>query len=117
MPEPQGHGEEVDMRKEEWFLRELQAHRCWPGLAHRPYITQPGLSSSYANHSLRTQYLRGLFYLVKGWPGKKPLELEGPFPKDDDDLGVKEIEDVLANCYICVFVKVYHRPPTIPHFL
>lgn len=108
VPEPQGHGEEVQMQKEEWFLREL--------LAHHPYITQPGLSSS-SNHSLRTQYLRGLFYLVKGSPGKKPLELEGPFPKDDDDLGVKEIEDVLANYYICVFVKVYHRPPTIPHFL
>lgn len=116
VPEPEGDGEEAEMLREVWFARELDVHRCWPGLAHCPSIAHPGFSSK-SNQPLRARYLKGLFHLVKGWPGKKPIELQRAFPKEDDDLGMREVEDSLANYYVRMFVKVYHRPPAIPHFL
>jgi len=116
VPEPEGDGEEAEMLKEAWFARELEVHQCWPGLAHCPRIAQPGFSS-HSNQPLRVRYLKGLFNLVKGWPGEKPIELKRIFPKEDDELGMREVEATLANYYVRMFVKVYHRPPTIPHVL
>lgn len=116
VPEPEGDGEEVEMLREAWFSRELQVHQCWPGLAHCPCVTHPGFSSK-PNQPLRAHYLKGLFYLIKGWPGKKTIELQQAFPNEDDDLGIREVEDSLANYYVCMFLKVYHWPPIIPHFL
>lgn len=116
VPEPQGDSEEAQMLKEAWYAREAEIHRCWPGLAHRPRISQPGLST-HSNQLPRAQYLKGLFDLVRGWPGRKPIELTQSFPKEGDDLGMREVEESLANYYVRVFVKAYHRPPTIPHVM
>ena len=78
VPEPKGDGEEVEILREAWFAREMVVNQCWPGLVHPPLIMQPGLSS-HSNQPPHVCYLKGLFDLVKGWPGIKPIELTRPF--------------------------------------
>lgn len=116
VPEPQGDSEESEMLRERWFAREVEVHRCWPGLAHRPNTRHCGFSS-HSDQPNRFRYLEGLFHLIKGWPGRKPDNLTKTFPKEDDDLRMREVEEGLANYYVRMFVKVYHRPPSIPHVL
>lgn len=102
------------MLRDGWFARELDIDRCWPGLAHSPQFKQPGLSTHSNQHS-RIRYLKGLFNLTKGWPGEKPEQLRKAFPDEEDNVQMREVEEVLANYYMRVFVKVYHRPATVPH--
>lgn len=113
VPEPQGDTDEVEMLKEAWYEREFQVHRCWPGLPHLPKYTDPGFSSQRGTY--RICYLKGLFDLVKAWPGVKPPELRRPFPQEDDHTALMEIEEILANYYLRVFLKTFHRPSTVPH--
>ncbi|KAE9397091.1 hypothetical protein BT96DRAFT_941147 [Gymnopus androsaceus JB14] len=98
VPQPEGDSEEVEMLRESWFARELEIDRCWPGLAHCPRSTQPGFST-HSNEPLRIRYLKGLFNLVKGWPGEKPDELRKAFPKEEDIVRMHEVEEALANYY------------------
>ncbi|KAE9384923.1 hypothetical protein BT96DRAFT_950225 [Gymnopus androsaceus JB14] len=98
VPEPQGDTDEVEMLKEAWYEREFQVHCCWPGLPHLPKYTDPGFSSQRGTY--RIFYLKGLFDLVKAWPGVKPPELRRPFPQEDDHTALMEIEEILANYYL-----------------
>ncbi|KAE9385900.1 hypothetical protein BT96DRAFT_1006616 [Gymnopus androsaceus JB14] len=98
VPEPQGDTDEVEMLKEAWYEREFQVHCCWPGLPHLPKYTDPGFSSQRGTY--RICYLKGLFDLVKAWPGVKPPELRRPFPQEDDHTALMEIEEILANYYL-----------------
>lgn len=114
VPEPVGESDEAELMREIWYEWDIQVHHCWPGLAYRPLYAHPGLSSSRAQ-SLRISYLKGLFDLVQGWPGDKAPELQKPFPSEDNQLAVSEVEEVLANYYVRIFLNSFHRPATIPH--
>ncbi|KAE9389069.1 hypothetical protein BT96DRAFT_947143 [Gymnopus androsaceus JB14] len=113
VPEPQGDTDEVEMLKEAWYEREFQVHHCWPGLPYLPKYTDPGFSSQHGTYHIC--HLKGLFDLVKAWLGVKPPELWRPFPQEDDHTALMEIEEILVNYYLCVFLKTFHWPSTVPH--
>lgn len=114
VPEPLGDSDEADMLREAWYEREMIVHHCWPGLAHAAKYVEPGLSS-YRPLGYRVRYLKGLFNLIRGWPGLKPQELRLAFPPEDDQVALIELEEALANYYTRIFLKVFHRPPSVPH--
>lgn len=114
VPEPVGSGDEWEMAQEIWYERERLVHRCWPGQAHRPQSSRPGFST-IGDNSLRIPFVKALFNLVQAWPGPKPIELCNPFPAEEDQIAVFAVEEALASYYIRVFLKVFQRPPTIPH--
>lgn len=113
VPEPVGDTEEVCMQREVWFQREAMVHRCWPGLPYRPQYHSPG-ASSVAHQALRLPFIKAFFELLRTWPGR-PDVLKRPFPPDEHLSDIFGIEEALANFYVRVFVKVFHRPATVPH--
>lgn len=114
MPEPMGEGDHWEMARDIWYERERLVHRCWPGQAHRPQTSRPGFSK-IGDNSSRLPFIRALFGLVQAWPGPKPAELCNPFPAEEDQLALREVEEIMASYYIRTFLKCFQRPPTIPH--
>ncbi|KAE9395056.1 hypothetical protein BT96DRAFT_942690 [Gymnopus androsaceus JB14] len=114
VPEPEGDSKAVEMEWEIWLEREVQAYHCWVGVPYCPQYHTPGLSS-YLPDSSRCPYLKALFNLIRAWGGEKPRELWQPFPAENDQNAVWEVEDILANYYVWTFLKMYHCPATIPH--
>lgn len=114
VPEPQGSGDGIQLERQLWLAREAKVSLCWPGVTCSPRYVEPGFSS-LLKQSVRVPYVKAFFELVRAWPGPKPSLLLKPFPTDHGTSLVLEVEDALANYYIRVFVRVFHRPPTIPH--
>ncbi|KAF9073013.1 hypothetical protein BDP27DRAFT_1417480 [Rhodocollybia butyracea] len=111
VPEVQGAEENSEVRRQ---LRDVKRHLCWPGLPYRPEFQHLG-SSSFLKQDVRLPYVKALFDLVSAWPGPKPYLFPKPFPNNPATSFAIEVEEVLANYYICVFVQTFRHPPTIPH--
>lgn len=117
VPEPQGASYEVLLQKESWLERSVLVEQCWPGLACQPQYENPGFSSEQP-YTTRGPFIKAFFDLIQHWPGDKPAELKGRYPMDfltESTYQLMRIEEALAHYYVRMFLKVYHRPPTIPH--
>ncbi|KAJ3739147.1 hypothetical protein DFH05DRAFT_1457453 [Lentinula detonsa] len=112
VPKQEGDSDDAVIQREAWYQRELLVYRCFPGLAYKPM--EPGFSS-HRDHSYRVEYVRGLYNLMRGWPGPKPAELNAPFPDEDDQFSVLELEEAMAHYYVRKFLVAFQRPATIPH--
>ncbi|KAJ3964095.1 hypothetical protein EV361DRAFT_834953 [Lentinula raphanica] len=122
LPEPVGVGEYGQQLRHEWMEREVVLNQCWPGLAFRPDTTCAGLSScdKYPETiTPRIPFLKALHQVVRSWPGAKPPELVKDFPtvEESDLTPIRNFEASLANYYVRTFLKVFHRPAMIPHYM
>ncbi|KAF9061104.1 hypothetical protein BDP27DRAFT_1369952 [Rhodocollybia butyracea] len=59
---------------------------------------------------LALPFVKAMFKLLKGWLGPKPLALQKLFSCKDDQSAVWAVEEVMANYYACIFLKMFHRP-------
>ncbi|KAJ3963643.1 hypothetical protein EV361DRAFT_943419 [Lentinula raphanica] len=122
LPEPVGDGEYGERLRHKWMEREVTLNQCWPGLPFRPDISCAGLSSydgSFESIPPRIPFLKAFHQVIQSWPGEKPSELVNEFPAVEESnlTPIRDFEAALANYYVRTFLKTFHRPAILPHYI